>query len=92
MLLEACRNLTSRINYRGQHSYRDRETALRRTARIGKWIEEYPAAIGTSETLFKMYDAEEEQSGAESKHGEIWMADLSLAAKVRPRVDFKRQL
>jgi hypothetical protein len=27
------------------------------------WIEEYAAAIGASETLFGMYDAEEEQSG-----------------------------
>ncbi len=31
------------------------------------WIEEYAAAIGASETLFGMYDAEEEQSGAESQ-------------------------
>jgi hypothetical protein len=31
------------------------------------WIEEYAAAIGASETLFEMYDAEEEQSGAESQ-------------------------
>ena len=31
------------------------------------WIEEYAAAIGGSETLFGMYDAEEEQSGAESQ-------------------------
>jgi hypothetical protein len=31
------------------------------------WIEEYVAAIGASETLFGMYDAEEEQSGAESQ-------------------------
>jgi hypothetical protein len=31
------------------------------------WIEEYAAAIGASETLFGMYDAEEEHSGAESQ-------------------------
>ena len=31
------------------------------------WIEEYAAAIGASETLFGMYDAEEEQSGAGSQ-------------------------
>jgi hypothetical protein len=31
------------------------------------WIEEYAATIGASETLFGMYDAEEEQSGAESQ-------------------------
>jgi hypothetical protein len=31
------------------------------------WIEEHAAAIGASETLFGMYDAEEEQSGAESQ-------------------------
>ena len=31
------------------------------------WIEEYAALIGGSETLFGMYDAEEEQSGAESQ-------------------------
>ena len=31
------------------------------------WIEEYAAAIGASEMLFGMYDAEEEQSGAESE-------------------------
>ena len=31
------------------------------------WIEEYAAAIGASETLFGMYDAEEDQSGAESQ-------------------------
>ena len=31
------------------------------------WIEEYAASIGGSETLFEMYDAEEEQSGAESQ-------------------------
>ena len=31
------------------------------------WIEEYAAAIGASETLFQIYDAEEEQSGAESQ-------------------------
>ena len=31
------------------------------------WIEEY--AIGASETLFGMYDAEEEQSAAESQAG-----------------------
>jgi hypothetical protein len=31
------------------------------------WIEEYAAAMGASETLFEMYDAEEEQSGAESQ-------------------------
>jgi hypothetical protein len=31
------------------------------------WIEECAAAIGGSETLFGMYDAEEEQSGAESQ-------------------------
>jgi hypothetical protein len=31
------------------------------------WIEEYAAAIGASETLFEMYDAEEEHSGAESQ-------------------------
>jgi hypothetical protein len=31
------------------------------------WIEEYAAAIGASETLFGMSDAEEEQSGAESQ-------------------------
>ena len=31
------------------------------------WIEEYAASIGASETLFGMYDAEEEQSGAESQ-------------------------
>ncbi len=30
------------------------------------WIEEYAAAIGASESLFGMYDPEEEQSGAES--------------------------
>jgi hypothetical protein len=31
------------------------------------WIEEYAAAIGASEMLFGMYDAEEEHSGAESQ-------------------------
>ena len=31
------------------------------------WIEEYAAAIGASETLFGMYDAEEDQSGAETQ-------------------------
>jgi hypothetical protein len=31
------------------------------------WIEEFAAAIGASETLFGMYDAEEEHSGAESQ-------------------------
>jgi hypothetical protein len=31
------------------------------------WIEEYAAAVGASETLFGMYDAEEEHSGAESQ-------------------------
>jgi hypothetical protein len=31
------------------------------------WIEEYAAAIGASETLFGMYDAEEEHSGDESQ-------------------------
>ena len=31
------------------------------------WIEEYAAAIDASETLFGMYDAEEEHSGAESR-------------------------
>jgi hypothetical protein len=31
------------------------------------WIDEYAAAIGASETLFGMYDTEEEQSGAESQ-------------------------
>ena len=31
------------------------------------WIEEYVAAIGASETLFGMYDAEEDQNGAESQ-------------------------
>src|ERR1700747_3181945 len=30
---------------------------------ILSWIEEYAAAIGASETLFGMYDAEEEHSG-----------------------------
>ena len=34
---------------------------------ILSWIEEYAAAIGASETLFGMYDAEEEHSGAESQ-------------------------
>jgi hypothetical protein len=33
--------------------------------------------------LFGIYDAQEEQSAAESR-GEIWMVDLGLAAKVRP--------
>ena len=31
------------------------------------WIEEYAAAIGGSETLLGMYNAEEEQSGTESQ-------------------------
>ena len=31
------------------------------------WIEDYAAAIGGSETLFAMYDAEEEQTRAESE-------------------------
>jgi hypothetical protein len=31
------------------------------------WIEEYAAAMGASETLFGMYDAEEEQSGTGSQ-------------------------
>ena len=31
------------------------------------WIEDYAAAIGGSETLFGMYDAEEEQTRAESE-------------------------
>ena len=31
------------------------------------WIEDYAAAIGGSETLFGMYDAEEEQPRAESE-------------------------
>ena len=31
------------------------------------WIEEYAASIRASETLFGMYDAEEDQSGAESQ-------------------------
>jgi hypothetical protein len=31
------------------------------------WIEDYAAAIGGSEMLFGMYDAEEEQTRAESE-------------------------
>jgi hypothetical protein len=31
------------------------------------WIEDYAAAIGGSETLFAMYDVEEEQTRAESE-------------------------
>ena len=30
------------------------------------WIEEYQAMVGASQTLFAMYDEEEEQSGAQS--------------------------
>jgi len=32
-----------------------------------RWIEDYAATIGASETLFAMYDAEEDQSGAPSQ-------------------------
>ena len=31
------------------------------------WIEDYASAIGGSETLFAMYDAEEEQTRAENQ-------------------------
>jgi hypothetical protein len=31
------------------------------------WIEDYAAAVGGSETLFAMYDAQEEQTRAESQ-------------------------
>jgi len=58
MRLEACRNLTSRINA-------DVSTVTEIEAAIGRlpsdelralvnWIEEYAAAIGASETLFGM--------------------------------------
>jgi hypothetical protein len=31
------------------------------------WLEDYAAAIGASETLFAMYDTEEDQNGAPSQ-------------------------
>ena len=71
MQLEACRNLTSRINCRVS-TVTEIEAAIERLPTdelraLVNWIEEYAAAIGASETLFGMYDAEEEQSGAESQ-------------------------
>lgn len=33
------------------------------------WLEDYQAALGASESLFAMYDAEEEQAHAQSQAG-----------------------
>ena len=71
MRLEACRNLTSRINCEVS-TVTEIEAAIERLPSdelraLVNWIEEYAAAIGASETLFGLYDAEEEQSGAESQ-------------------------
>ena len=48
------------------------------------WTEEDAAAIGASETLFGMYGARRSRAVTRAKRGEIWMADLGVAAKVRP--------
>jgi hypothetical protein len=69
--LEACRNLTSR-KFGDVSTVTEIEAAIERLPSdelraLVNWIEEYAAAIGASETLFGMYDAEEEQSGAESQ-------------------------
>jgi hypothetical protein len=42
------------------------------------------SAIGASETLFGMYGARRSRAVTRAKRGEIWMADLGVAAKVRP--------
>ena len=52
------------------------------------WIEEYAAAIGASETLFGMYDAEEEHSGAESQVRPVLVLSVAYEGQERAIVSY----